>query len=61
MAEILLTAQEVAERLKVPVKTLHQWRKNGWGPQGKKLGVRVVFREKDVDAWIQDQFEKEEA
>jgi excisionase family DNA binding protein len=58
MAEVLLTAQEVAARLKVPAKTILQWSRTGYGPQGKKLGTRVVFRESDVDQWIQDQFDK---
>jgi predicted DNA-binding transcriptional regulator AlpA len=53
----LLTSQEVADQLRIPVKTLHQWRRSGKGPQGKQMGLRVVYRESDVQAWIDSQFE----
>jgi predicted DNA-binding transcriptional regulator AlpA len=57
----LLTSQEVAAQLRVPVKTLHHWRRDGKGPKGKKMGVRVVYREEDVQAWLDAQFDEGDA
>ena len=51
----ILTMAEVAERLRTPLQTLRWWRHCGRGPAGFKLGRRVVFRESEVEAWIQEQ------
>lgn len=50
--EKLLTIDEAAEQLKTPVKTLRLWKRTGRGPQPRKLGVRLVYRQSDVDAYI---------
>jgi excisionase family DNA binding protein len=52
----LMLMEEVAERLRIPVKTLKDWRLDGIGPPGVKIGRRVKFRRRDVDAWIDAQF-----
>ncbi|NNM44584.1 helix-turn-helix transcriptional regulator [Knoellia koreensis] len=49
----LLTTQEVADLTRVTVHTVRFWRKNGTGPQGFRLGKRVVYRERDVQTWVQ--------
>jgi predicted DNA-binding transcriptional regulator AlpA len=56
MAETFVTAEEVAARLKVPTKTIHTWRKKGTFPQGRKLGVRVIFLEREIDEWVEETF-----
>ena len=48
MTERLLTLPEVAERLRVPAKTLRYWKGRGKGPQPRRL----VYRESDVDAFV---------
>jgi excisionase family DNA binding protein len=53
----LLTTQETADLLRIPKKTLYMWTRRGTGPKGKKLGLRVMYREKDVQAWLDEQFE----
>lgn len=52
----LMTLEEVAERLRVPVPTLRYWRARGEGPNGFKLGGRLRYRCSDVEAWIEEQY-----
>lgn len=53
----LLTITEVADRARVPVSTLRYWRLTGRnGPPSGQVGRRVVYRETEVDAWIDRQF-----
>jgi excisionase family DNA binding protein len=48
----LLRADEVAEFLGVPVKTLYQWRYKGVGPAGVRVGRHLRYRAVDVEAWV---------
>ena len=50
----LLTAEEVANILQVPVATIHAWRYRGKGPTGLKVGRHLRFRYEDVMEWIDD-------
>ena len=52
----LMTQAEVAERLRRPVATLRFWRTRGLGPKGARVGGRVLYRESDVEKWIDEQF-----
>lgn len=47
-----LTTEEVADALRTSVETVRHWRKNGRGPQGFKLGRRVLYDIDDVEAFI---------
>ena len=49
----LLSVQEVAALLQVPVKTMYQWRCQGDGPTPIKVGRYVRFDPGDVALWIQ--------
>lgn len=51
----LLTVQELAEYLGVPVATLYQWRHRREGPPGFRVGRHVRYRWSDVQKWIEDQ------
>lgn len=53
----LLRADEVADMLGVPVATVRYWRHMGTGPKSAKLGRRIVYREADVQAWVDQQFD----
>jgi len=55
--EHLLRIEDVSEWTGVPENTLRFWRATGTGPRSAKLGRRVVYREADVQAWIDAQFE----
>ena len=53
----LLTPQKVCELYPVlNVNTLAYWRQIGCGPSWARLGKRIVYRQSDVDAWIEAQF-----
>jgi excisionase family DNA binding protein len=61
MAERLLNVEEVAERLGVPVSTLHYWSHRGEELIGARIGRRLRYRESQVDAHIAAKFEQREA
>ena len=46
-----LTRLEVAERLRVPEKTLAQWACQGKGPKYAKFGRHCRYRLSDLIAW----------
>ncbi|HEX9236856.1 MAG TPA: helix-turn-helix domain-containing protein [Actinomycetota bacterium] len=51
--EQLLTTQQVAELLQIPVATLHRWAYLGDGPAFARVGKHRRYRWDDLDAWIQ--------
>ena len=58
--EKLLRLPEVAEMTGLPENTLRFWRHQGTGPRSARLGRRVVYRERDVIEWIDEQFDQGE-
>lgn len=56
MVTKLLTLDEVSELTHIPVATLRWYRAKGIGPKTFRLGGRVMAREDDLDAWIQQQY-----
>ena len=50
--ERLLSPEDVADYLGLPVKTLYQWRYKGVGPPGLRIGRHVRYRPEDVEAWL---------
>lgn len=58
MSEKLLSIEDVAEMIPTATQaTLRYWRRTGYGPQSAKIGRRVVYRQSDVQAWIDEQFQ----
>jgi excisionase family DNA binding protein len=53
--ERLLTTAEVAELVRAPQSTVRYWRHIRQGPPWGKVGRRVLYRESDVAAWIDQQ------
>ncbi len=51
-----LTRQEVAERLRLPEKTLAQWASQHRGPKYAKFGRHCRYRLSDVIDWENAQF-----
>ncbi len=51
-ADRLLTAEELAAFLDVPIKTLYMWRYRGEGPVGFRVGRHIRYRWSDVEQWI---------
>jgi excisionase family DNA binding protein len=50
--ERLLSAQDLANYLGVPVATIYTWRHRGHGPPGFRAGRHLRFRTSDVTNWI---------
>ncbi|MCW0214389.1 MAG: helix-turn-helix domain-containing protein [Pseudonocardia sp.] len=55
-SEELLTADELAAELKVPLGTIRQWATKGLGPRRVKIGRYVRYPRRDVQAWVQSQY-----
>lgn len=53
----LLTTNEIAERLAVPVETVRYWRKCRRGPRALKIGRAVRYRESDLLLWLAERTE----
>jgi excisionase family DNA binding protein len=53
MNDSLMTSQEVAGYLGVPLTTLYQWRYRGTAPRAIRVGKYTRYRRRDVDAWIE--------
>lgn len=51
----LLTIDEVSAATRAPITTLRYWRQNGGGPPAFRLGRRLLYRERDVTAWLDAQ------
>ena len=50
----LLTVEDLAEYLGVPVATLYAWRYHRQGPPGFRVGRHIRYRWTDIEAWISD-------
>jgi excisionase family DNA binding protein len=50
----LLSTEQLADLLAVPLRTVYDWRYRGVGPRGIRLsGRHVRFRLSDVHAWLE--------
>ncbi|CAN5441981.1 hypothetical protein BH10ACT4_BH10ACT4_13190 [soil metagenome] len=52
---IILTQDEVAAILQVPVRTLEDWRLSRSGPRYRKIGRHVRYERDDVITWFRRQ------
>ena len=50
--EQLLSVQDLADCLAVPVATIYAWRHRRLGPPGFRVGKHVRYRRRDVEDWI---------
>ncbi len=48
----LLSVQDLADYLGVPVATIYTWRHRGHGPPGFRVGRHLRFRTSDIAHWI---------
>ncbi len=53
----LLTVEELAGYLDVPVATVYAWRHHRQGPPGFRVGRHLRFRWSDVERWINNQLQ----
>lgn len=56
MPDHLMSPEELAEWLGIPVRTVYAWRHRGVGPRGAKVGKHVRYRRADAEAWLADQY-----
>lgn len=52
--ERLLSAEEVAEFLGIPVATLYQWRHKGCGPGAYRVGRHLRYDPSALRSWLDD-------
>lgn len=58
----LLSPKEVAEEIGIPLATVRTWIRDKKDlPPMAKIGHRIYFRRRDVDAWLEAKFEKADA
>lgn len=50
-----MTIQELSGYIRIPVKTLYNWRWRGEGPKGFRVGNTLLYEKKDVDDWLAGQ------
>lgn len=50
----LMTIDQVAEALAVPVRTLRHWRATGAGPVAIRIGKHLRYEEAVVEKWLRD-------
>lgn len=50
----LLSVEEVADWLQVPVATIYQWRYRGEGPLAIRVGRYLRFDPSDVSLWLKN-------
>lgn len=53
----LLTMREFADRAGAPEATARYWVHIGSAPKSAKIGRRRMFRESEVEAWLDAHFE----
>ena len=56
----LLSVEELADYLEVPVKTIYTWRHRNTGPQGFRVGKHLRFRWRDVQSWVVQRIAEED-
>jgi excisionase family DNA binding protein len=57
----LLTVEEVARLFRTSMSTVRYWRHAGRGPQGTRVGRRVLYDARDVLAYIDAERERQQA
>jgi hypothetical protein len=50
--DLVYDETHIARRLHISPRSLERWRMTGDGPPYLKLGRRVVYRERDVEEWL---------
>ncbi len=49
----LLSSEDVAEYLGVPLGTVYRWRSRGEGPAGYRVGRHVRYKLADLEHWLE--------
>ena len=57
----LLSPEQLAAMVGVPLGTVYQWHARGGGPLRIRLGRHVRYRQSDVDRWLESRTEGQPA
>lgn len=49
----LMTTEEVADYLQVPIGTLYGWRYKRIGPVAVRIGRHLRYRRSDIEQWLE--------
>jgi excisionase family DNA binding protein len=60
LGETLLSPQQLADYLAVPVATVYRWRHESTGPRGIRVGKHVRYRRRDVEEWLANRTDPEQ-
>ncbi|MDP9459334.1 MAG: helix-turn-helix domain-containing protein [Actinomycetota bacterium] len=52
IADPLMTTEDLADYVKVPVATVYQWNYRKTGPTAIRVGRHLRYRKSAVDAWL---------
>jgi excisionase family DNA binding protein len=52
--DALLTPEDLADYLRLPIATIYHWRSGGQGPPAYRVGRHVRFDLHDVEAWLRE-------
>lgn len=52
ISDPLMTTEDLADYVKVPVATVYQWNYRKTGPAAIRVGRHLRFRKSTVDAWL---------
>jgi predicted DNA-binding transcriptional regulator AlpA len=53
LQEPLWGVVDVAGFLNVPIKTIYQWRTQGYGPKGRRVGRYIRYDPTEVRSWFE--------
>lgn len=51
----LLSPQQLADYLGIPIATIYRWHYTGDGPKRIRVGKHIRYRASDVEAWLDHQ------
>ena len=57
----LLSPEQLAEFVGVPLGTVYQWHARGGGPLRIRVGRHIRYRQSDVDRWLESRTEGQPA
>jgi len=57
----LLSPEDLAEYLGVPLATVYRWRARRTGPPGLRVGKHVRYRREVVERWLDEQADPKRA
>ena len=55
----LLSPAELAAYLDIPLATIYRWRSQRDGPPGIRVGRHVRYRVADIEAWLEQQQDRD--